>query len=331
MPYPAPVTDPLNPSTLPDFLNRDRPPVPDLVVPRGIQAFHLTGRPVRGRLVRLGPLADALITRHENPPIVAALAGEALALVAALATALKFKGSFSLQAQGDGPVSLLLADCTDAGALRGYARADKAKLAALLAENPSPGADALLGKGYLAFTCDQGPDMDRYQGIVAIQGATLAEMTEHYFATSEQLAASVVLASGPTPAGWRAAALVIERIAGEGGVAPGLDAAAQEDAWATAQALIGTLRPAELLDDTLPAERLLHRLFHAEGLVLDRARALSYGCRCSRARLAGVLSGFPEEDLDHMAEEGTITVTCEFCNVAFRFDRADIRSAAGHG
>ena len=331
MPYPARVTDPLNPSALPDFLNRDRPPVPDLVVPRGIQPFHLADRPVRGRLVRLGPLADALLTRHDNPPVVAALAGEALALVAALAAALKFKGSFSLQARGDGPVSMLLADCTDEGALRGYARADEARLSALLAETPAPGADALLGRGYLAFTCDQGPDMDRYQGIVAIEGASLSAMTGHYFAASEQLAASVVLAAGPTPAGWRATALVIERIAGEGGVAPGLDAAVQEDAWATAQALAATLTPAELLDDSLPPERLLHRLFHAEGLVLDRARALSYGCRCSRARLVGVLSGFPEADLDHMAEEGTITMTCEFCNVAFRFDRADIRGSSGHG
>jgi molecular chaperone Hsp33 len=331
MAYPRPVTDPLNPSALPDFLNRDRPPVPDLVVPRGIQAFHLADRPVRGRLVRLGPLAHALISRHDNHPVVAALAGEALALVAALAAALKFKGSFSLQARGDGPVSMLLADCTDEGALRGYARADAAKLAALLAATPSPGADALLGTGYLAFTCDQGPEMDRYQGIVAIEGASLSEMTGQYFANSEQLAASVVLAAGDTPAGWRAAALVMERIAGEGGVAPGLDAAAQEDAWITAQALAGTLGAPELLDDDLPPERLLHRLFHAEGLVLDRARALSYGCRCSRARLAGVLSGFPDDDLDHMAEEGTITMTCEFCNVAFRFDRTDIRGAAGHG
>jgi molecular chaperone Hsp33 len=331
MAYPAPVTDPLNPSALPDFLNRDRPPVPDLVVPRGIQAFHLADRPVRGRLVRLGPLADALITRHDAPPVVAALAGEALALVAALAAALKFKGSFSLQARGDGPVSMLLADCTDDGALRGYARADDARLAALLAETPAPGADALLGRGYLAFTCDQGPEMDRYQGIVAIEGASLAAMTGQYFATSEQLAAAVVLAAAPCPAGWRAGALVIERIAGEGGIPPGLDAARQDDAWTTATMLLATLSADELLDDALPPERLLHRLFHAEGLVLDRARALSFGCRCSRARLAGVLSGFPEADLDHMAEEGTITMTCEFCNVAFRFDRAGIRGAAGHG
>jgi molecular chaperone Hsp33 len=103
-----------------------------------------------------------------------------------------------------------------------------------------------------------------------------------------------------------------------------LDEEAQDDAWRTALALAATLTDAELLDDALPGERLLHRLFSLEGLALDRARALSYGCRCSRARLSGVLAGFGAEDLDHMAEDGVITMTCEFCNLGFRFDRADI-------
>jgi molecular chaperone Hsp33 len=300
--------------------------VPDIVVPRGVQPFHLRDKPVRGRLVRLGPLADALLTRHDNNPAVTALAGQALALTAGLAAALKFRGSFSLQAKGDGPVPMLLADCTDAGALRGYARADAERLAALVAEGATPSAAALLGQGYLAFTCDQGPEMERYQGLVAIEGDTLTEMTGTYFRTSEQLATHVHLACARTEAGWRAAALIIERVAGAGGIGEELDADAQDDAWRTALALAGTLTDAELLDDALPGERLLHRLFHLEGLALDRARALSYGCRCSRARLSGVLAGFGTEDLDHMAEDGVITMTCEFCNLGFRFDRSEIRS-----
>lgn len=301
--------------------------MPDLVVPRGVLPFHLHHRPVRGRLVRLGPLADALLTRHDNHPAVTRLAGQALALTAGLAAALKFRGSFSLQAKGDGPVPMLLADCTEAGALRGYARADADRLAPLLAEGGAPDAAALLGKGYLAFTCDQGPEMDRYQGIVAIEGESLTEMTDAYFRSSEQLATHVHLACAETPSGWRAAALILERVAGAGGIGQEMDAAAQEDAWRTAVALAATLTEAELLDDALPGERLLHRLFHLEGLAVDRARALSYGCRCSRARLAGVLGGFGAEDLDHMAEEGTITMTCEFCNLGFRFERAEIRGA----
>ena len=122
---------------------------------------------------------------------------------------------------------------------------------------------------------------------------------------------------------------MIEKVAGEGGVDPAADAAAQEDAWHTAKVLAGTITAAELLDDDLPGERLLHRLFHAEGLALDRPRALSYGCRCSRARLAGVLEGFPQADLDHMAEGGSITMTCEFCNLDFRFERDEVQGRAG--
>jgi molecular chaperone Hsp33 len=171
--------------------------------------------------------------------------------------------------------------------------------------------------------------MDRYQGIVAIEGDSLAEMTGTYFRTSEQLRSQVWLAAAETPAGWRAAALVIERVAAEGGI-DGFEEAAADDAWTTALALAATIKDAELLDDALPAEQLLHRLFHADGLVLDRARPLSYGCRCSRARLAEVLQGFPEDDLDHMAESGTITMTCEFCNIDFRFDRGEVAGRAGH-
>ena len=317
------MTDPTQPSATPDFLNHDRPPVPDVTVPRGVLPFHLQDKPVRGRLVRLGPLAQEMLGRHDNPPAVNALMGQALALTAGLASALKFQGSFSLQAKGDGPVGMLLADCTDAGALRGYARPDADRLG----ETVDAGAAALLGAGYLAFTCDQGPEMERYQGIVAIEGADLAEMTGHYFATSEQLASRVFLAAARTAAGWRASALILERVAGEGGIGEALDAAAQQDAWETALILAQTVTEAELLDDALSGERLLHRLFHAEGLVLDRPRPLSYGCRCSRARLASVLEKFGAEDLDHMAEDGAITMTCEFCNVAFRFDRSEVQAA----
>lgn len=324
------MPDPTQPSATPDFLQHDRPPVPDIVIPRGIQPFHLQLQPVRGRLVRLGALADALLTRHENHPAVTRLAGQALALAAGLAGALKFRGSFSVQAKGNGPVGMLLADCTEAGALRGYARAEPTALAAALAEDGTAEAEALLGQGYLAFTCDQGPDMDRYQGIVAIEGATLSDMTAHYFETSEQLRTHVQLACAETPAGWRASAFILERVAAEGGIDPQLDEAVAEEAWRTALALAGTLTDAEMLDDTLPSPQLLHRLFHAEGLVLDRARALSYGCRCSRARLAGVLARFPEDDLDHMAQDdGAITMTCEFCNLDFRFERAEVQGSAG--
>ncbi len=327
----------------PAFLDTNRPDVPDIVVPRGITPFFLPDRPVRGRLIRLGPLADALLSRHDNPEAVTRLAGEALALVAGLASALKFRGSFSLQAKGDGPVSMLLADCTDAGALRFYAHTDADRVAALQHADSQPNAATLLGGGYLAFTVDQGGESERHQGIVAIEGETLAAMAQHYFETSEQHDCAVRLACRRTAAGWRAAALVLERIAHGGGVASDADAGedeaaafdmigdrsdgAADESWRTALTLAATLGDDELLDDALPAEELLYRLFHSEGVAADRPRALAYGCRCSRARLAGILEGFPVDDLDHMMVDGDIVMTCEFCNLDFRFPRDSVKGS----
>jgi molecular chaperone Hsp33 len=319
-------------SDTPDFLDAGRPAVPDLVVPRGVTPFFIPGRPVRGRLVRLGPLADALLTRHDNHPAVTRLAGQALALVAVLGAALKFRGSFSLQAKGDGPLGMLLADCTDAGELRGYARADGDRLAEMLEIDDQPSARDLIGDGYLAFTVDQGPDTERHQGIVSIEGASLSEMAAHYFETSEQLRTLVHLACERTAEGWRAGALILEKIAGEGGLdeqgrtgVGGPDEAAHEEAWRTATALAGTLTDAELLDEAVSPELLLYRLFHSEGVEADLSRALSYGCRCSRAKLSGILEGFGPDDLDHMAVGRDIIMTCEFCNMDFRFSRESVR------
>jgi len=308
---------------LPAFLDSTRPDVPDIAVPRGVTPFFLPNLPVRGRLIRLGALANTLLTRHDHPAPVRALLGQALALAAALASALKFSGSFSLQAKGDGPVSMLLADCTDIGALRGYARVDKERPI-----EPDAAARKMLGDGYLAFTVDQGAEREPQQGIVALEGESLAAMAEHYFATSEQLPCRVFLAAAATAEGWRASALILERIAGAGGIAPDLSEAAQEEAWRTAGILADTVTSAELLDDALPPERLLYRLFHGEGVAVDRPRALAYGCRCSRARLGAILEGFSGDDLDHMTIDGDIIMTCEFCNFDFLFPR---ESVAGRG
>jgi len=299
-----------------------RSPVPDLTVPNAVRPFYLGGAPARGQLVRLGPLADAILSRHAMPAPVTALLGEALALTAGLATALKFEGSFSLQARGDGPVAMLLADATAAGALRGYAKVDRAGVAAL---DPYPSAARLLGAGHLAFTVDQGPEMERYQGIVPLEGASLSDLTHTWFRTSQQVEAAVKLACARTPSGWRAAALLLERIAFEGGEERVRGTPEEQDeAWRTAVTLAGSATAAEMLDEGLAPERLLWRLFHELAPKAQAARPVSFGCRCTRERIGRVLEGFGEEDLDHMAEDGAITVTCEFCNVDFRFARDEL-------
>ncbi|GAB0113698.1 Hsp33 family molecular chaperone HslO [Acidisoma sp. C75] len=315
-------------SDFPAFLDSGRPDVPDTVVPRGITPFHLAHRPVRGRLVRLGPLAHALLSRHKNPDRVTALAGQALALTAALATALKFTGTFSIQTKGDGPVNLLLTDCTDQGMLRGYARADATKLAAIADLAAATDAD-LLGAGYLAFTVDQGPESERYQGIVSIEGPALADMALHYFASSEQLQCALHLACGRREGGWRASALILERIAHGGEANLPMTAAEADESWNTATTLAATVTEDELLDDALAPEDLLYRLFHSEEVMADRPRALGYGCRCSRAKLSGILERFAPAELDEMAQDAAIVMTCEFCNVDFRFPREEVRGQSG--
>lgn len=295
--------------------------VPDLTVAHAITPFHLGHVPVRGRLITLGPLADAILSRHDElPEPVRALGGQALALVAAMATALKFKGSFSLQVKGDGPVSLFLADCTDAGALRFTAR---------MAEDyttPLPEtAPGLLGKGYLAFTVDQGPETERYQGIVGLEGKDLAAMATHYFQTSEQHDCAIQLFSRLTESGWQAGALVLERLPDSDPVAGNDDQqhseATIQDLWETACTFAHTLKADELFDPALSASALITRLFGTLGVELAPARPLSFGCRCSRARLQGVLERFSTDDLDHMAQDGVISMECHFCNTAFTFPR----------
>lgn len=309
---------------MPAFLDRLRPDVPDIVVPRAVLPFFLPRHPVRGRLVRLGPLAEALLGRHRHHPLVAQLAAEALALVAGLASASRFQGSFSLQIKGNGPVSPLHADCTETGALRFYARTDETRLATLLDATPEANAGELLGQGYLAFTVDPGAGQERYQGIVALSGTKLEEMALAYFRESMQLAGLVRLAARRGTEGWRAGALILERIASTGGQAPVQSRSDQVEAWRTATALATTLSDAELLDDRLASEHLLYRLFHSEGVLTESPRALAYGCRCTRARLSAILEGFGRDDLDQMTTDGTIVMTCEFCNLDFRFLRTEI-------
>src|SRR5215475_1943589 len=164
------------------------PQIPDdLVQPFQIEPFAL-----RGRLVRLGPALDSILTRHAYPAPVATMLGEAITLALALAGALKYEGVFTLQTKGDGPIKLMVADVTTAGAIRGYAQFDAARLEAETAATGS--VPRLLGAGYLALTVDQGEHTERYQGIVELQGSTLAECVHHYFRQSEQVEAGLKVA-----------------------------------------------------------------------------------------------------------------------------------------
>ncbi len=278
--------------------------------------FSVGGGAVRGRMVRLGTELDTILDGHSYPEPVARLLGETVVLAAALAGGLKYEGIFTLQAQGKGAVSLLVADVTSAGALRAYARFDEARLAGTSVPD-------LLGEGYLAFTVDQGADTDRYQGIVALTGDTLAECAELYFRQSEQLPTIVKLASA-RDGGWTAAAVLIQRMPATGN-APILTHDEAEDGWRRAGVLLNTVTAAEMLDPALAPARLLHRLYHAEFLQVFEAKPLEARCRCSRDKVAGTLKSFPADEVRGLEDEnGNVVVTCEFCRTDYVFGRADL-------
>jgi molecular chaperone Hsp33 len=289
-----------------------------------VAAFRIENEPLRGRVARLGGLIDEVLTRHAYPDPVADLLGEACALAALVGASLKFDGRLIVQAQGDGPVSFVVADYDTTGALRGYCSFDAEKVEAASQGFARPGAKALLGQGVFCMTIDQGPEMDRYQGITPIEGETLALCAETYFAQSEQTPTRVRLAVGQlqTEDGfvWRAGGLLLQNIAG--------DAEARghsEDAWVRAQALFETIGEDELIDPTVPAETLLYRLFHEDGVRLFRPKPLRAFCRCSPERILNLLRSFPPEERTGMVEpDGKIRVTCEYCSRVYDVEPATV-------
>jgi molecular chaperone Hsp33 len=282
-----------------------------------LRPFQLERSALRGRLVRLGDALDRILTRHDYPEPVGQLLGELLVLAAALAGGLRFKGTFSLQAKGSGPVSLLLADYTHDGAMRGYARFD--------AERIDAGSDlaTLLGDGRLALTVDQGDAGAAYQSIVELTGADLTECMQTYFRQSEQLKTGLKIAVGRVADNgtwrWRGGALMVQRLADQP-----VDDEHQED-WHRTMLLLGTATDAELLDPSLPADALLYRLFHEEGVRVFAPQDLRFGCRCTRERVEKLLQSFPDAEVEEMRQDdGLVVVTCQFCNAGFRFDEAQL-------
>jgi molecular chaperone Hsp33 len=278
-----------------------------------VAAFQIEGWPVRGRITRLGAAVDEILTRHDYPEAVANLLGEACALAALVGSSLKFDGRLIVQAQGDGPVAYVVCDYDTDGSLRGYCRYDADRVAEASKGFLRPGARTLLGDGLFVMTIDQGPDMERYQGITPIEGETLALCAERYFDQSEQTPTRVRLAVAQlhTDAGlvWRAGGMTLQNIAED--EARG----STQDVWERAQALFETLGEDELVDPLVPPELLLFRLFHEDGVRLEQARPLRAFCRCSQERIFTVLQSFsPEERADMVEADGRIKVTCEYCS-----------------
>jgi molecular chaperone Hsp33 len=297
----------------------------DIVMP-----FEIKPLGVRGRLVRLGPVADDILRRHDYPAPVSALLAEAVALTALLGSTLKFDGKLILQTRTDGPVDMIVADFLSPDGLRAYARFDKERVA-------GAGEPQLLGAGHLALTIDQGADMERYQGVVPLGGVTLTDAAHSYFIQSEQIPTRIRLAAGPLMGRgpnardvWRAGAIMVQHlpehgppsaIAGSSGdVPPGREEIVREDdSWVKARLLLDTVEDHELIDPLLSPEELLYRLYHEDGVTVYPASGFKRHCTCSRERIEEVLKGFPDEDRRDMVKDGEIAVTCEFCSAVYTF------------
>lgn len=306
--------------------------------------FQVDALDVRGRAVQLGPMLDSIFARHSYPNPVSALLGEMIVLTVLLGTSLKFEGKFIVQSQTDGPVSLLVVDFTSPDAIRAYARYDEQMLKVAISEGRTSPPE-LLGKGMLGMTVDQGPNTQRYQGIVELDGHSLEEVAKQYFRQSEQiptevrLSAAEIFTPAETGAGsvqrWRAGGVIAQFLpeASERMKMPDLhggDGAPEEDnqiengSWQEARSLVGSISPDELTDPQISSERLLYRLFHESGVRAYEKIPVFDQCSCSREKVIAMIKGFAEEDLEGSFNDGVVETVCEFCNNKYRISRKDV-------
>ena len=277
----------------------------------------VTARHARGRAARIGPALRKILSAHAYPPPIERLLAEALALTALLGSLLKDPGGqLTLQAQTQsGIVDLLVCDYKG-GELRGYVRHDPVRLADAA---HAPTLKTLFGEGYLAITFDQPATDERYQGIVPLEGESLAEAAQSYFTQSEQIPSIVRLAAEKKADGWVAGGILFQHLPeGEEG-RERLHTRLDHPDWDHVAVLAGSVRPEELTDETLSLDALVWRLFHEEEEVRVVPQApLSRGCRCDADYVRSVIARFPEEEREQMKnDEGVIRVDCEFCSTSF--------------
>jgi molecular chaperone Hsp33 len=301
-----------------------------------LHRFLFEQYPIRGHLVHLDAAWRALIEHRDYPPAIRDALGEAVVASLLLAATIKFEGVLSLQLQGDGPMHLMLAQCTSGLGVRGLARYREGGSGAG-GEIRGGGIPDLIGAGNLTVTLETDDGAQRYQGVVPIAGERLAESLQVYFENSEQLPTRLWLhadASGLS-------GMLIQRLpAAEAGAAHAGAAAAEaaaeavDDAWRRVQLIGETLTADELR--TLSDAQILHRLFHEDDVRLFESAPVFFRCRCSRERVAGMLQGLGETETRSILEErGEVEVRCDFCNRAYVFDAVDVaqlfRGVAGDG
>lgn len=309
------------------------PPTDDMVI-----AFQTVASGMSGRVVRLGPAVDEILSKHDYPEAVSHVLGQALALTAMLGSQLKFDGKLILQTNSSGPLGFMVVNYNTGGAIRGYASFNAEAIAAREAAGEKMTEPELLGKGHLAMTIDPGAGMERYQGIVALDGGTIETAALEYFRQSEQLPTFIKLSVARHFAGgiwhWRAGGLMVQHLTAQGGKSvpgsvddsdPDYLTGTADDNWNRVEILASTAEDHELLDPTLTPERLLYRLFHEEGVTVNLPQPIAMRCGCSRGAVGNFLQRFGKSELADMRDaSGDVVVTCEFCSTPYRFADADL-------
>lgn len=275
-----------------------------------LRRFILDNANIRGEWVHLESTWHQLLERADYPPVIRNVLGEALSAAVLLSATVKHKGSLILQVRGDGPVHLLVVHATPQGEVRGLAQ---------WSEVPAEGSNLpeIFGKGHIAITLEAASNSERYQGIIALEGNTLTQALEQYFARSEQLPTRLWLTSDHNSC----AGLLLQRLPEDKYASPEQIEAQAED-WQRVSLLLDTLTAEELRD--LPAEDLLYRLFHEETPRLFEPKSIKFDCNCSRQKIETMLHSLGEEEVQSILnEQGNISVTCEFCNATYVVDPVD--------
>ena len=294
-----------------------------------VAALQIGDGSVRGRIIRMGAALDKALGQNRYPEPVARLLGEGILISGLVARSLKFKGKLLVQAMGtnEGAVSMLVAESTTDGHIRAYARYNQENLDRILKDDPVPGAQLLMSGGEpggtFAMTIDQGADMDRYQGLAAIEGQSLSDCAEHYFRQSEQIPTRLHLAVGQLQIpsqepGWRGGGLMVQRIAGDRARSD------TDEAWDLSKAVMATVSDEELIDPDLPTDQFLFRLFHELGVHRAVPDSVIAKCACSRERLHATLQTFDKAARQDMLQDGKVTANCEFCSTDYVFTREEL-------
>ncbi len=297
-----------------------------------VQTFQLETSNLRGRVVRLGSVLDDILSAHDYPLPISHLVAESATLTLALSSMLKYEGIFTLQAQGDGPLKMIVSDVTTGGNLRACAsydserfQASREQLSALkTTESAQNHLAQYLGKGYIAFTVDQGQYAERYQGIVELKGSSLIDCVRHYFQQSEQIGTGIKMAVGQRDGKWRASAIMLQNMPEDGANNLAGVANVEEDDWRRAMILLDSCTEDEFLSPALDSNDLLFRLFHEDGVRVYDRQPVQKKCRCDRERVENILFTMSEEDLEHVCVNGSIDMTCEFCSKTYVFDYDDL-------